>query len=115
MLQHEILKGAFVAELNKQEQRIGGFLGIDVLQNIGVRYLPQQVDFLQKSIGGDHRGVGGDFLHGEHGADITLASFVVSEVNLGHGSLAQHVGIVDLVLTHNQVLPLAVHPPTSDK
>ncbi len=78
MLQHEVLEGSFVAILDEEEQRAGTFLGVDILQNIGVSNFSQEVDLLQKRVCGDHGRIAGDFLHGKHGVDVRLSGFIIA-------------------------------------
>jgi len=102
VLADQVLQSTPIAVLDKQKQRSGALLGVNVLQHVGMRYFAQQVDFLQKGVSGDHGGVYRDLFDCEHGGSITFSSPVVAEVDFGHGTLSEHVGVVDLVLVEHQ-------------
>jgi hypothetical protein len=110
VLKNEIFEGPLVAVLDEEKESIGTFLGVDVFEDVGVRDLAEEVDFLKKGVGGDHGGVNRDLLDCELGIFIALACFVVAEVYFGHGALPQHVGVVDLILVQNQKSLFRVHP-----
>ena len=55
VLEHEVFQGAFVAELDEQEKLVRSLLGVDVFEDVGVSYLPEQVDLLQESVCSNHR------------------------------------------------------------
>ena len=65
---------------------------------------PKKVDFLKEGIGGDHGGVGGYLFDCEHGVFIVFSCFVVAEIEFGHGSFAEHVSVVYLVVVHDKIL-----------
>ena len=112
VLEDEVLKRALVAVFYKEEERVRTLLGVDVLQDIGMRDFPQQVDLLKQGVGSDGAGVDRDLLDREDGTFVVLAGEVVAEVDLRHRALAQHRGVVDLVLGHHEELVLCVRSHT---
>lgn len=54
VVQDKVLEGPFIAVLDEEKERVGALLGINVLEDVGVRDFPEEVDFLEEGIGCDH-------------------------------------------------------------
>lgn len=74
----EVFQGALVAVFNEEEERIGALLGVDVLEYIGMRDLPKQVDFLEQGISSYGAGVYRDLFDSEDRTFIVLAREIVA-------------------------------------
>lgn len=112
MPQYKILKRTLVAKLDKKKKGIGCFFGIDVFEDVRMGNFSKQVDFLQKCICSYHGWFCRDLFDCKHGIDIgriALILAVVAEVHFGHGTFAQHIGVVYLIFVDDEETFLAVH------
>lgn len=108
VLKNEVLKCALVAVLYEEKERVGTLLGVDVLEYIRMRDFPKKVDLLKQRIGSYGVGVNRDLLDCEDCTFIVFARKVVTEVNLCHCALAQHCGVIYLVLGHDKETVLSI-------
>lgn len=104
MLDDEILKSPFVTVLDEQKQRIWTLFRINILENIGMSYFTQQINLLEEGVCGNHRRVYGYLFDSKLSVFVTFSSLIIPEINFGHGSFSEHIGVVDLVFVEDKKL-----------